>query len=326
MNEVSKLINRTITQVEIEDTVTSIRQYAFSQCLELGSVVIPASVTDIGYCAFDSSYALNGVFCYATTPPAIGSYAFDNTNNCPIYVPAESVNAYRSASGWSDYASRIQAMTTDPVWTKQSSYCEIGQDGIRTGNKITIQKNVNPESATYGQTRQSSEQDLLVCYNATYFEKVEDVSEITDGTYILFDDSSQLILNVSLSKNTSSTSTGLNSLNAETGSGYGPWYDNGYVYTTAERGFVYSTATNKATCSIEGTDYTICQYAKYNRPNYPSNAFGYSNNVYDSGRIYPYDVNGRIVFGTGNAKIGFDGSNFRWGADTSSMSVYKLVE
>lgn len=322
MNEVSKLIDRTIIQAEIEDTVTSIRAYAFSRCLELSSVVIPSSVTYIGEWAFDYCNGLVAVFCYATTPPQLESEVFYGTNDCPIYVPAESVNAYKSA--WADYSSRIQAMATDPVWTNQSSYCEIGQDGIRTGNKITIQKDVNPESSTYGQTRQTPVgQDLSVCYNATYFEKVEDVSEITDGTYILFDDSSQLILNVSKSKDTSSISTGLNSLNAETGSAYGPWYDNGYVYTTAERGFVYSTATNKATCNIEGTDYTICQYAIRG---YARQYFGYSSNVYDTGRIYPYDVNGRIVFGTGNAKIGFDGSNFRWGADTSSMSVYKLVE
>jgi hypothetical protein len=40
----------------------------------------------------------------------LGNNAFYNTNNCPIYVPSASVNAYKSASGWSTYASRIQAI------------------------------------------------------------------------------------------------------------------------------------------------------------------------------------------------------------------------
>ena len=40
------------------------------------------------------------------------SNAFDNTNNCPIYVPAESVSAYQSAPNWSTHASRIQAIPT----------------------------------------------------------------------------------------------------------------------------------------------------------------------------------------------------------------------
>ena len=32
---------------------------------------------------------------------------FQDTNNCPIYVPNESVEAYKAAPGWSDYADRI---------------------------------------------------------------------------------------------------------------------------------------------------------------------------------------------------------------------------
>ncbi len=34
---------------------------------------------------------------------------FISTNNCPIYVPAGSVEAYKAAQYWSDYADRIQA-------------------------------------------------------------------------------------------------------------------------------------------------------------------------------------------------------------------------
>jgi len=40
----------------------------------------------------------------------LGRDVFYDTNNCPIYVPAASVDAYKSASGWSAYASRIQAI------------------------------------------------------------------------------------------------------------------------------------------------------------------------------------------------------------------------
>ena len=38
---------------------------------------------------------------------------FVNTNKCPIYVPAESVEAYKTANRWTDYlASRIFPMPT----------------------------------------------------------------------------------------------------------------------------------------------------------------------------------------------------------------------
>jgi hypothetical protein len=38
------------------------------------------------------------------------SNAFDNTNNCPIYVPSASVEAYKAATNWSSLSSRIQAI------------------------------------------------------------------------------------------------------------------------------------------------------------------------------------------------------------------------
>ena len=64
---------------------------------------------------YGSAPNLQSITCYATTPPEIlisgSSYqTFDNTNNCPIYVPAASLNAYKTAPGWSKYADRIQAI------------------------------------------------------------------------------------------------------------------------------------------------------------------------------------------------------------------------
>jgi len=40
----------------------------------------------------------------------LGNSAFYNSNNCAILVPSQSVEAYKSAYMWSNYASRIQAI------------------------------------------------------------------------------------------------------------------------------------------------------------------------------------------------------------------------
>ena len=74
------------------------------------SVTIGDRITSIGNDAFENHNKLTSITCLATTPPTLGSSAFNNTNDCPIYVPAESVEAYKAASGWSAYASRIQAI------------------------------------------------------------------------------------------------------------------------------------------------------------------------------------------------------------------------
>ena len=56
--------------------------------------------------------------------------ALENTNNCPIYVPANLVNTYKSDNNWKTYASRIQAI---PEQTLQWVSIDSG-DTIPKGN------------------------------------------------------------------------------------------------------------------------------------------------------------------------------------------------
>ena len=100
-----------LTSIDIPNSVTAIGEGAFNSCRSLPSINIPSGVTSIGDRAFKFCRSLTSVTVNAVTPPTLGEEAFYDTNNCPIYVPSGSVNAYKSASGWSTYASRIQAIT-----------------------------------------------------------------------------------------------------------------------------------------------------------------------------------------------------------------------
>lgn len=100
-----------LTSVNIPSGVTSISNRVFYGCNSLTSIDIPDSVTSIGDQAFDGCSGLTSVTCFATTPPSLRYWVFDNTNDCPIYVLASSVNAYKTAENWSTYASRIQPIT-----------------------------------------------------------------------------------------------------------------------------------------------------------------------------------------------------------------------
>lgn len=110
--EDTKYNRGTIKNVTYGNDVTVIGENAFSGRTELSSVVIGSSVTSIGSSAFYGCSGLTSITVHSVTPPTLGSYVFDNTNDCPIYVPSESVDAYKAASGWSKYASRIQAIPT----------------------------------------------------------------------------------------------------------------------------------------------------------------------------------------------------------------------
>ena len=102
-----------LTSITIPNSVTSIGNNAFQICDGLTSVTIPNSVTSIGDRAFYYCSKLTSVTIKATTPPTLGTFAFTNINNCPIYVPAESVDAYKTATNWSALADRIQAIPTE---------------------------------------------------------------------------------------------------------------------------------------------------------------------------------------------------------------------
>lgn len=75
-------------------------------CKQLKSVILPTTLTTLGSYAFYDCTDLEIVVCEATVPPTFGSNALKNTP-CIIYVPDESITAYREASNWSAYADRI---------------------------------------------------------------------------------------------------------------------------------------------------------------------------------------------------------------------------
>lgn len=114
-----------LASVTIPDTVTSIGYMAFEHCTALTSITIPSSVTYIGNYAFDHCTSLTSITVVSETPISNIGLIFDNTNDCPIYVPADSVEVYKTE--WSRYANRIQAI---PVADKGSMTYNSGSDTL----------------------------------------------------------------------------------------------------------------------------------------------------------------------------------------------------
>ena len=104
-----------LTSITIPKSVKRIDIGVFERCTSLISITIPFSVRDIKYNAFKDCNQLSEVIVNAVTPPEL--YPEQNTgiynqfeNNAPgrlIKVPAESLQAYKTATGWSDYADSI---------------------------------------------------------------------------------------------------------------------------------------------------------------------------------------------------------------------------
>ena len=90
--------------------VTSIGIGTLQGCASLTSLGDLTSMTSIGTNAFNGCTALSYMKCLTTTPPTLGSNSFSNAT-FKIYVPDSSVSAYKSATNWSAYASRIFSLT-----------------------------------------------------------------------------------------------------------------------------------------------------------------------------------------------------------------------
>ena len=99
-----------LTSVTIPDSVTYIEENAFLHCIRLEEVTIPENVTYVGKAAFTGCSGLKSLYCKPTTPPKtnVRPVNFGDDQDCKIYVPRNSVYAYKSAPGWDLYSSYIE--------------------------------------------------------------------------------------------------------------------------------------------------------------------------------------------------------------------------
>ncbi len=92
-----------LTSVTIPNSVGYIGNWAFRGCSDLSSVTIPNSVTTIGSYAFADCSKLENVYCLTEQVPYTNTNAFDKSypENAMLYVPAESLNEYKTTEPWS---------------------------------------------------------------------------------------------------------------------------------------------------------------------------------------------------------------------------------
>ncbi len=97
--------------VNISNGIKTIGDKSFYKCTSLRALTIPASVTRIRNFAFNScGENLVRINCNPKNPPVLeGVFAFTNDPNVKIYVPALSLERYKTAENWSNKADIIFA-------------------------------------------------------------------------------------------------------------------------------------------------------------------------------------------------------------------------
>ena len=133
-----------LTSVTIGNSVTSIGMYAFAGCSGLTSITIPNSVTSIREGAFEGCTSLTSITCLAVTPPTCnGYYVFDKVDkSIPIYVPANSIEAYKAADGWKKFGDNIQ-----PIQAEEAVVSEPKAEP--TNNSVAVAWPAVPKATIY---------------------------------------------------------------------------------------------------------------------------------------------------------------------------------
>ena len=94
------------------DYVKTIGTNAFKDTA-ISDIYLSETLTSIGDGAFSGCRNLLQIFMLGKTPPTLGNAVFDGDNMLTaINVPAESVDAYKAADGWKDYASIIKPINS----------------------------------------------------------------------------------------------------------------------------------------------------------------------------------------------------------------------
>ena len=97
-----------ITELELPDSLKTIGG-EFLTDNRLTELTIPAKVTSIGSYFMWYNKGLSKVMMKPTTPPTLGSNAFENVSSSfVITVPKGSLDAYKTATNWAEFADRMQ--------------------------------------------------------------------------------------------------------------------------------------------------------------------------------------------------------------------------
>lgn len=169
----------------IPNYVNSIDNYAFSNCVELTSVVIPNSVISIGNSAFESCSKLSSIYALPSTPINLTSssnvFRNVNLNACTLFVQTGLKIEYQLANQWKDFVN-ISEIVTDLHHVNNSNIQLISNGekilimNARLGSKVQIYTvtgiKIKEQLIDYYQTNISLQKGIYILQIGDFSDKI----------------------------------------------------------------------------------------------------------------------------------------------------------
>lgn len=103
-----------LTRMIVPEGVTSTGEQWVWGCKNINLIDLPSTMrtlTGYGIQPYDSKQVNFSVICRAVTPPTLGSSSYLG-KLVKVYVPDDSVDAYKAANKWKDFATKIVGLST----------------------------------------------------------------------------------------------------------------------------------------------------------------------------------------------------------------------
>lgn len=114
MNSTFSSCKSLVTSPEIPSGVTSL-YFTFAGCKSLVTELeIPSGVTNMGF-TFNNCSSLKELTLFQTTPPSYNNTLYGCDALESIYVPDASVDTYKTATSWSQFAEKIKPLSDKPT-------------------------------------------------------------------------------------------------------------------------------------------------------------------------------------------------------------------
>ena len=167
--------NAGLTSVTLPEGLGRIESdQAFGNCPQLANVVLPSTLTYIGSWAFNSDMGFREIHCRMEDPSDVETFVstsgedifngFVDYDNCILYVPSGTAEAYREADVWRNFKNIVEEQP-EPVLVALLSLDD-DEIELNVGETATLRTVVYPSSATNQSVEWTSSDETVATVDA----------------------------------------------------------------------------------------------------------------------------------------------------------------
>ena len=171
---------RSLREINIPESITTIQTSVFSGCSSLTTITLPKGITGVRGSAFQDCIGLKEIRVHASVPPKADYQAFYrvDTETCKLMVPEGTRDAYKEADEWKEFDIQEDATLSIRENEKNNDSVKVYavQNGVVIESSVSIPVNVYSISGNLLYERLSDNKSYIELEQGLYIVKAGDVT------------------------------------------------------------------------------------------------------------------------------------------------------